>query len=45
MNEDEPHLLNEHHKRRLLVSCEHIDRLLSDVEQMLTAESGRGAVG
>jgi len=32
--------LNEHHLRRLLVSCQYIDRLLSDIENILnTANS------
>jgi GTP-binding protein EngB required for normal cell division len=34
-------ILNEHQIRRLLVSCEHIDRLLSDVEQILTASASK----
>jgi GTP-binding protein EngB required for normal cell division len=41
MKEEEHQVLNEHHKRRLLVSCEHIDRLLSDVEQILTASASK----
>jgi len=41
MKEEERQLLNEHQIRRLLVSCEHIDRLLSDVEQILTASASK----
>jgi hypothetical protein len=31
--------LNEHHRRRLLVSCQYIDRLLSDIESVLNADA------
>jgi GTP-binding protein EngB required for normal cell division len=34
-------MLNEHQRRRLLVGCEHIDRLLSDVEQILNASTSK----
>jgi hypothetical protein len=30
--------LNEHHRRRLLVSCQYVDRLLADIESVLAAE-------
>lgn len=41
MKEEEHQPLNEYQQRRLLVSCEHIDRLLSDVERILTASASR----
>ena len=31
--------LNEHHRRRLLVSCQYVDRLLADIESVLAAET------
>ena len=31
--------LNEHHRRRLLVSCQYIDQLLADIESVLAADS------
>jgi hypothetical protein len=31
--------LNEHHRRRLLVSCEYVDRLLADIESVVAAET------
>ncbi len=31
--------LNEHHRRRLLVSCQYVDRLLADIESVITAET------
>lgn len=34
--------LNEHHRRRLLVSCQYVDRLLTSIESAL-AESSPGA--
>jgi len=33
--------LNEHHRRRLLVSCQYIDRLLSEIESLLHSASSR----
>ena len=33
--------LNEHHRRRLLVSCEYVDRLLMDIEAVLDAASSK----
>jgi len=30
--------LNEHHRRRLLVSCQYVDSLLADIEWVLAAE-------
>lgn len=38
---NEPAQLNEHHRRRLLVSCEYVDRLLMDIEAVLKAGSSR----
>jgi hypothetical protein len=29
--------LNEHHQRRLLVSCQYMDRLLADIESVMTS--------
>jgi GTP-binding protein EngB required for normal cell division len=34
-------MLNEHQQRRLLISCQHIDKLLSDVEEILNASVSR----
>lgn len=31
--------LNEHHRRRLLVSCQYVDRLLADIESVLAADT------
>jgi hypothetical protein len=31
--------LNENHQRRLLVSCQYVDRLLADIESVLAADS------
>ncbi len=31
--------LNEHHRRRLLVSCEYVDRLLADIESVMSADA------
>jgi hypothetical protein len=30
--------LNEHHRRRLLVSCQYVDRLLADIEAVMAAD-------
>lgn len=39
---DQPgEFLNEHHKRRLLVSCQYMDQLLSDVEAVLNASASK----
>lgn len=42
MNEQQSEKLNEHHRRRLLVSCQYVDRLLTSIESAL-AESSPGA--
>jgi GTP-binding protein EngB required for normal cell division len=36
---DQTDLLNENHKRHLLVTCQYVDKLLSDIEQILNAAS------
>lgn len=35
--------LNEHHLRRLLVSCQYIDRLLSEIENILNSHDSKAA--
>lgn len=37
------HTLNENQQRRLRVTCQHIDKLLSDVEHILSAASSKAA--
>jgi hypothetical protein len=36
---NEPIKLNENHQRRVLVSCQYVDRLLADIESVLAADS------
>lgn len=36
---NEPIELNEHHRRRLLVSCQYVDRLLADIESVIAADT------
>lgn len=36
---DEQNDLNEHHRRRLLVSCQYVDRLLADIESVMIADT------
>jgi hypothetical protein len=35
--------LNEHHLRRLLVSCQYVDHLLSEIENVLNTANSQGA--
>jgi hypothetical protein len=43
MEKDRQSFLNEHQKRRLRVTCQHIDRLLSDIENILHASESRSS--